>query len=100
MWVFHGKDCQMTSRSEMLQLHKRDVIPTKIAEHFNFTACSLISPTYIDRRRFDNREETGKNRFYSLRRRRTLELVEFFEYIYDYNLKSSKGYVKNKEKKK
>jgi DNA-binding transcriptional ArsR family regulator len=45
-------------------------------------------------------KKQGKNRFYSLNRRRTLELVGFFEDMYDYNLKSLKEYVEAKEKKK
>jgi ArsR family transcriptional regulator len=45
-------------------------------------------------------KKQGKNRFYSLNRKRTLELVEFFEDMYDYNLKSLKEYVEAKEKKK
>ena len=40
-----------------------------------------------------------KNMFYTLNRDKSLELVEFFEDIYDYNLKSLKEYVEGKEKK-
>ena len=42
----------------------------------------------------------GKNRFYSLNRMKTLELVEFFEDMHKYNLKSLKEYIENKERKK
>jgi ArsR family transcriptional regulator, arsenate/arsenite/antimonite-responsive transcriptional repressor len=45
-------------------------------------------------------KKQGKNRFYSLNRDRTLGLVEFFEDIYDYNLKSLKEYIENKERKR
>jgi hypothetical protein len=38
--------------------------------------------------------------FYTLNRDKSLELVEFFEDIYDYNLKSLKEYVEGEEKKK
>ena len=41
----------------------------------------------------------GKNRFYSLNKKKTLELIEFFENMYDYKLNSLKEYVENKEKK-
>ncbi|MFZ0893002.1 MAG: hypothetical protein WAZ77_00745, partial [Candidatus Nitrosopolaris sp.] len=44
-------------------------------------------------------KKQGKNRFYSLNRHRTLVLVEFFEDMYDYNLKSMKEYVEVKERK-
>jgi ArsR family transcriptional regulator, arsenate/arsenite/antimonite-responsive transcriptional repressor len=45
-------------------------------------------------------KKQGKNRLYSLNRERTLELVQFFEEIYDYNLKSLKEYVENKQTRK
>jgi ArsR family transcriptional regulator, arsenate/arsenite/antimonite-responsive transcriptional repressor len=89
-------------RREILLLLKRgDMIPTDIAEHFNFTMPALSSHLRIlkDADLVRERKE-GKNRFYSLNRKRTLELVEFFEDIYDYNLKSLKEYVETKEKKK
>jgi DNA-binding transcriptional ArsR family regulator len=44
-------------------------------------------------------KKEGKNRFYSLNRKKTLELVAFFEDMYDYNLKSLKEYVEAKERK-
>jgi len=88
-------------REILLLLKRRDMIPTDIAEHFNFTIPALSSHLRIlkDADLVRERKE-GKNRFYSLNRKRTLELVEFFEDIYDYNLKSLKEYVETKEKKK
>jgi DNA-binding transcriptional ArsR family regulator len=71
MWVL---DCQMTSRSEMLQLHKkRDMIATKIAEHFNFTLQALSFPFRIltDADLITEKKQE-KNRFYSVKRRRFL----------------------------
>ena len=88
-------------REILLLLKRKDMIPTDIAEHFNFTMPALSSHLRIlkDADLVRERKE-GKNRFYSLNRKRTLELVEFFEDIYDYNLKSLKEYVETKEKKK
>ena len=88
-------------REILLLLKRRDMIPTDIAEHFNFTMPALSSHLRIlkDADLVRERKE-GKNRFYSLNRKRTLELVEFFEDIYDYNLKSLKEYVETKDKKK
>jgi ArsR family transcriptional regulator, arsenate/arsenite/antimonite-responsive transcriptional repressor len=76
------------------------MIPTKIAEHFNFTLPALSSHLRIlkDADLIMEKKE-GKNRFYSLNRHRTLELAEFFEDMYDYNLRSLKEYVESKEKK-
>ena len=88
-------------REILLLLKKKDMIPTDIAEHFNFTMPALSSHLRIlkDADLVRERKE-GKNRFYSLNRKRTLELVEFFEDIYDYNLKSLKEYIENKERKR
>jgi ArsR family transcriptional regulator len=86
------------SRREMLLLlNKIDMIPTVIAEHFNFTLPALSSHLRILK---DSEKKQEKNRFYSENRNRTLELVEAFEDVYDYNLKSLKEYVESIEKKK
>ena len=89
------------SRREMLLLlKKKDMIPTEIAEHFNFTLPALSSHLRILKDAdLITEKKQGKNRFYSLNRHRTLELVEFFEDMYDYNLKSMKEYVEGKERK-
>jgi ArsR family transcriptional regulator, arsenate/arsenite/antimonite-responsive transcriptional repressor len=89
------------SRREMLLLlKKRDMIPTEIAEHFNFTLPALSSHLRILKDAdLITEKKLGKNRFYSLNRHRTLELVEFFEDMCDYNLKSLKEYVEGKERK-
>ncbi|MGB7954974.1 MAG: metalloregulator ArsR/SmtB family transcription factor [Candidatus Nitrosopolaris sp.] len=88
------------SRREMLLLLKKDMIPTEIAEHFNFTLPALSSHLRILKDAdLITEKKQGKNRFYSLNRHRTLELVEFFEDMYDYNLKSLKEYVEGKERK-
>ena len=87
-------------RQILLLLKKRDLIPTEIAEHFNFTLPALSSHLRVLKDADLIREhKEGKNRFYSLNRDRTLELVEFFEDMYDYSLKSLKEYVENKERK-
>jgi DNA-binding transcriptional ArsR family regulator len=92
MWVL---DCQMTCRSEMLQLQKkRYMIATKIAEHFNFTLQALSFPLRIltDADLIAEKKQE-KDRLYPVKRRR------FLVDIYDCNLKSLKKYVENKEKK-
>jgi len=89
------------SRREMLLLlKKRNMIPTEIAEHFNFTLPALSSHLRILKDAdLITEKKQGKNRFYSLNRHRTLELVEFFEDMYDYYLKSCKEYAEGKERK-
>jgi ArsR family transcriptional regulator len=89
------------SRREILLLLKKDMIPTEIAEHFNFTLPALSSHLRILKDAdLITEKKQGKNRFYSLNRHRTLELVEFFENMYNYNLKSLKEYIESNKKKK
>ena len=77
------------------------MVPTEIVEHFNFTLPALSSHLRILRDAdLIIEEKHGKNRFYTLNKDKTLELAEFFENIYDYNLKSLKEYVENKERKR
>jgi ArsR family transcriptional regulator len=88
-------------REILLLLKKKDMIPTEIAEHFDFTLPAVSSHLRILKDAYLITEKKhGKNRFYSLNRKRTLELVAFLENMYDYNLKSLKEYVESKEKNK
>lgn len=87
------------SRREILLLLKRkDMIPTEIAEHFNFTLPAVSTHLRILKEaELITEKKQGKNRFYSLNRKRMLKLIEFFEDMYDYNLDSLKEYVENKK---
>jgi ArsR family transcriptional regulator len=88
-------------REILLLLKKKDMVPTKIAEHFNFTLPALSSHLRIVKDAdVTTEKKQGKTRFYTLNRDRPLELVEFFEDTYDYNLKSLKEYIENKERKR
>ena len=102
LWVRHGKQFQMTvEEKSMLLLKKKDMVPTKIAEHFNYTLPALSSHLRILKDAdLTTEKEQGKTRFYILNRDRTLELVEFFEDMYDYNLNLLKEYIENKERKR
>jgi len=88
----------------LLLLNKKDLIPTEIAAHFDFTLPALSSHLRV--LKDDNgknaimEKKQGKKSFYSLNRKRTLELIQFLEDIYDYNLKSLKEYLESREKKK
>jgi DNA-binding transcriptional ArsR family regulator len=85
----------------LLLLEKRDLIPTEIAAHFDFTLPALSSHLRVLKDAdLIMEKKQGKKRFYSLNRKRTLELIQFLEDIYDYNLKSLKEYVESREKKK
>jgi DNA-binding transcriptional ArsR family regulator len=87
-------------RGILLLLKNRGMTPTKIAERFNFTLPALSSHLRVLRDADLITEiKRGQNRFYSLNRKTTSELVRFFDDMYDYNLNSLKEYVENKEGK-
>ncbi len=88
-------------RGILLLLKNREMTPTKIAEHFNFTLPALSSHLRVLKDADLITEiRRGQNRFYSLNRKTTSELVRFFDDMYDYNLNSLKEYVENKGRKK
>jgi DNA-binding transcriptional ArsR family regulator len=89
-------------RKILLLLGKNDnMIPTEIAEHFKSTLPAIsIQLRILKEADLIAERKFGKNRIYSLNRRKSLKLVEFFEDMYDYKLNSLKEYVENKEKKK
>ena len=89
-------------REILLLLGKKDnMIPTEIADTLIFTLPTVsIQLRILKEADLVAERRQGKNRFYSLNRKKSLKLVEFFEEMYDYNLNSLKEYVENKEKKK
>lgn len=46
------------------------------------------------------KKQQERNGYYSVDKKRTMEVIEFFEDVYDYKLSALKEYVENKEKKK
>jgi DNA-binding transcriptional ArsR family regulator len=91
------------NRREILLLlgKKYNMIPTEIAEHFRSTLPTVsIQLRILKEADLIAERRQGKNRFYSLNKKKSLKLVEFFEEMYDYNLNSLREYVENKEKKK
>jgi ArsR family transcriptional regulator, arsenate/arsenite/antimonite-responsive transcriptional repressor len=89
-------------REILLLLGKKDsMIPTEIAEHFKSTLPTVsIQLRILKEANLITDNKQGKNRFYSLNKKKTLKLLEFFEDMYDYNLNSLKEYVENKKTKR
>jgi ArsR family transcriptional regulator, arsenate/arsenite/antimonite-responsive transcriptional repressor len=88
-------------REILLLLKRKDMIPTEVAKHFNFTLPGVSAHLRVLKEAdLVTEKKLGKNRFYSLNRSKSLELVKFLEEMYDYNLISLKEYVENKEKMK
>jgi ArsR family transcriptional regulator, arsenate/arsenite/antimonite-responsive transcriptional repressor len=88
-------------REILLLLKKKDMIPTELAEHFKFTLPAVSAHLRVLKEAdLVTEKKQGKNRFYSLNRNKSLEIVEFLEEMYDYNLSSLKEYVENRERRK
>jgi DNA-binding transcriptional ArsR family regulator len=90
------------SRREILMLlRKKEMTPTEIAKHFDFTLPALSTHLKILRSAdLIEEKKVGKNRFYSINQKRTLELVKFFENIWEYKLDSLKEFIENNERKR
>lgn len=87
-------------REILLLLKRKDMTPTEIVEHFNFTLPAVSAHLRVLKEADLIREKKwGKNRFYSLNEDKSLELIKLLEEMYDYNLSSLKEYVENKKKK-
>jgi ArsR family transcriptional regulator, arsenate/arsenite/antimonite-responsive transcriptional repressor len=88
-------------RQIMLLLKNKEMIPTQIADHLNFSLPAVSTNLRILKEADLITEiKKGQNRFYSLNRKTTSELVRFFDDMYDYNLNSLKEYVENKGRKR
>jgi len=88
-------------REILLLLKKRDMTPTEVVEHFNFTLPAVSAHLRVLKEAdLITEKKQGKNRFYSLNRDKSLELIKFLEEMYDYKLSSLKEYVENKEKQR
>jgi len=88
-------------RQILLLLKNKEMTPSEIAGHFDFTFPAVSTHLRILREaNLITEEKQGKNRFYSLNKKQTLEMMKFFETVWGYKLGSLKEYVENKEKVK
>lgn len=88
-------------REILLLLKKKEMTPTEVVEHFNFTLPAVSAHLRVLKEAdLITEKKQGKNRFYSLNRDKSLELIKFLEEMYDYKLSSLKEYVENKEKQR
>ena len=88
-------------REILMLLRKRKMTPGELAEHFQFTPPALSSHLRILKNaELITEKKLGKNRYYSLDERKSLEIINFFEKMWGYRLDSLKEFVENKEKKR
>ena len=86
-------------RQILLLLKKKEMTPTEIAQHFEFSLPALSSHLRILKSSDLIREKKiGKNRIYSLNTEKTFEMMKFFAGIWEYNLRGLKELLENQRK--
>jgi ArsR family transcriptional regulator, arsenate/arsenite/antimonite-responsive transcriptional repressor len=88
-------------RQILLLLKSKKMTPSQIAEHFEFSMPAVSTHLRVLKEAdLISEQKQGKNKFYSINQKQTLELMKFFENMWGYKLDSLKEFVENKEKKK
>ena len=85
-------------RQILLLLKKKELTPTEIAQHFEFSQPAVSSHLRILKSSdLIKEKKVGKNRIYSLNPEKTYEMMQFFANIWGYNLKSLKELLENEQ---
>jgi DNA-binding transcriptional ArsR family regulator len=88
-------------RQIMLLLKNKEMTPSQLAEHFEFTLPAVSTHLRVLKEAdLVSEHKQGKNKFYSINQKEALDLLGFFENMWGYKLNSLKEFVENKEKKK
>ena len=85
-------------RKILILLKEKDMTPTEISKHFQFTMPAVSVHLRILRNSdliFERK--IGKNRIYSLNKEKALEMMNFFAGMWDFNLKSLKEFLENQK---
>ena len=83
-------------RTILLLLKKKNMTPTEILTHFDFTLPALSTHLKILKNcDLVSEKKFGKNRFYSLNQDKTFEMMEFFSTMHGYSLNSLKEFLEN-----
>jgi DNA-binding transcriptional ArsR family regulator len=85
-------------RKILLLLKERDMTPTEISKHFQFSLPAVsIHLRILKNSDLILEQKRGKNRIYSLNKEKALEMMNFFAGMWDYNLKSLKEFLENQK---
>jgi ArsR family transcriptional regulator, arsenate/arsenite/antimonite-responsive transcriptional repressor len=85
-------------RKILLLLKERDMTPTEISKHFQFSLPAVsIHLRILKNSDLILEQKIGKNRIYSLNKEKALEMMNFFAGMWDYNLKSLKEFLENQK---
>ena len=90
------------SRREILiLLKKHPMTPSEISKHFDFTFAAVSVHLRVLRDAgLVTEVKEGRNRYYSINQKEALDLLKFFESLWNYQLISLKEFVQNKEEAK
>ena len=85
-------------RAILLLLKKKDMTPTEILKHFEFTLPALSTHLRILKNcDLVSEKKLGKNRVYSLNQEKTFEMMKFFSRMHGYSLNSLKEFLENEK---
>ena len=88
-------------RQILLLLKDKDMTPSEIARHFDFTLPAVSTHLRVLREaELITEQKQGKNKFYSVNQKQTLEVMKFFESMWGYKMESLKEFVENRERRK
>jgi DNA-binding transcriptional ArsR family regulator len=88
-------------RQILLLLKDKDMTPSEIARHFDFTLPAVSTHLRVLREaELITEQKQGKNKFYSVNQKQTLEVMKFFESMWGYKMDSLKEFVENRERRK
>ena len=88
-------------RQILLLLKNKEMTPSDLAQHFDFTLPAVSTHLRVLKDSdLISEQRKGKNIFYSINQKQTLELMKFFENMWGYKMDSLKEFVENKERKK
>ncbi|MGI9567549.1 MAG: metalloregulator ArsR/SmtB family transcription factor [Nitrosopumilus sp.] len=85
-------------RQILLLLKKKNMTPTEILSHFDFTLPALSTHLRILKNcDLVTEKKSGKNRIYSLNHNKTFEMMKFFSQMHGYSLNSLKEFLENEK---
>ena len=88
-------------RQILLLLKNKDMTPSEIARHFDFTLPAVSTHLRVLREaELITEQKQGKNKLYSLNQKQTLEVMKFFESMWGYKLDSLKEFIESREKRR
>ena len=85
-------------RQILLLLKKKNMTPTEILSHFDFTLPALSTHLKILKNcDLVTEKKIGKNRVYSINHDKTFEMMKFFSTMHGYSLNSLKEFLENEK---